>query len=80
MVAVNLGTGECLPVGALGWVQAGASLFVVHLPNPEELPLSLRIKFFRDHDTFAAYLRVWVDLGYSLTWPGSHTVVIGSTQ
>lgn len=54
-------------------------MYAVHLPNPEQLPPNLRVKFFRAHETYEAYLRVWFDLGYAVTWPDDGRVaVIGS--
>lgn len=60
------------------WLGEGNPRYVVHLPNPEELPASLRVKFYRDHDTFAAYLQVWVDLGYRISWLDGRVAVIGA--
>lgn len=62
------------------FLRNGKPVYVVHLPKPDELPPSLRVKFFLDHDTFAAYLRVWVDLGYQLHWPDSRVAVIQGFQ
>jgi len=55
-------------------------MYAVHLPSPNDLPESLRVKFFRHHDTFAAYLRVWGDLGYNVDWPEAHIAVIVSKR
>jgi len=55
-------------------------MYAVHLPSPNDLPDSLRVKFFRHHDTFAAYLRVWGDLGYNVDWPEAHIAVIVSKR
>jgi len=55
-------------------------MFAVHLPSPNDLPESLRVKFFRHHDTFAAYLRVWGDLGYNVEFPEAHIAVIVSKR
>lgn len=32
---------------------------------------------FAHYDTFAAYLQVWADKGYAITWPFSNVAYIG---
>ena len=43
-------------------------MYAVHLPHADELPERLRVKFFRDHVTFAAYLAIWDELNFVITW------------
>lgn len=53
--------------------------FSVTLPAASRavLPESLHVKRFQHHDTFAAYLQVWADAGYSVSWTSSHDSHIG---
>lgn len=53
-------------------------MYAAHLPHPEKLRPELRVKFFRAHETFAAYLQVWADMGFSITWPDAHIASIGA--
>jgi hypothetical protein len=54
-------------------------MFTVTLPAASRamLPESLHVKRFQHHDTFAAYLQVWADAGYSVSWTSSHDSHIG---
>lgn len=53
-------------------------MYAVHLPHADELPERLRVKFFRDHVTFAAYLAIWDELNFVITWDDSHVARIWS--
>lgn len=49
--------------------------FTVVLPLRER-PFINPVKKFIDHDTFAAYLQIWFDAGYTVAWTTSHDAVI----
>ena len=53
-------------------------MFAVHLPHPELLPDCHRVKFFKDYDTFAAYLAVWDELNFVITWDDARIARIWS--